>query len=277
MNISEATQWGSDQLGRFDNPKLETSILLSNVLNKDRVFLKINEDQILSESEISMFQSYIDKRAQSIPIAYIMGYKDFGNLRIKVTPDVLIPRDETETLCYKIIGDLGHNLDVSLLDIGTGSGCIPIFLSKQLKIKKSQLRIKAVDVSSKALDIARENFEAHQVKGDFIESDLLNEVPANSHFNIITANLPYVPSGLSVAKDLSYEPEIAIFSGLDGLDHIRRLESQLAEKNITFNSLWLEFLPSQKDTISIIFQAYNVKFLTDEGGDVFFVKVIPHA
>ncbi len=276
MDILTATTFGINQLKHLKNPRLETEILLSITLNKDRVFLKTNPNFLLSKAEQISFQRQIKKRAQNIPIAYILGYKDWNGIRVSVTESVLIPRDETEILCAYILKSKELKSSLTLLDIGTGSGCIPLFITQKLKYKKIELKISALDISSKALLVAKQNFDRFKIKANLIQSDLLEKIPDHSHFDLITANLPYVPVDAPVSKDLSYEPQKAIFSGHDGLDHIRRLADQLKKKNIRFKTLWLEFLPRQQLQIAEIFADYRKDFLTDVGGEIFFVKIRPH-
>ncbi len=285
-SIKNILEFGILKLNNLDNPTLEAEILLMNVINKTRVFFRTDWDYELKDEEIELYKDFIQQRSENIPIAYILEYKDWAGFKIKVNKNVLIPRDETEILVNKIIqdwikkkicinaGDPSlHKFqqkvqDDTVLDIGTGSGCISVFLAKKL-----QGEITALDISEKALEVAQKNFEAQNIKATLIESNLLENISRNSYFDIIVANLPYVPEDMIVDTDLSYEPSGAIFSGKDGLDHIRALAKQIGEKNIQFNVLWLEFLPQQKNKISKIFSEYKLKFHTDSGGEVFFVEI----
>ncbi len=286
-NIKGLLAFGILKLKKLQNPSLEAEVLLMNVINKDRIFFRTNSDYLLTIDEEILYKKFIQQRAKNIPIAYIIGYKNWAGLRIKVDKNVLIPRDETEILVQKIIqnsikGKISINFgdpsrcqfeqkvqDYTILDIGTGSGCISLFLAKNL----SNISINALDISEKALKIAKQNFKTHNLKANFIKSDLLEKIPNNTSFDLIVANLPYVPSNLEITKDLSYEPSETIFSGFDGLDHIKRLKSEIQLKNIKFKALWLEFLPLQKKAIKKIFNNYKTKFFTDSGGEIFFVKI----
>lgn len=280
-NIKSVLTFGIFELKHLENPTLEAEVLLMNVLGKDRVFFRTHPEYELKKEDIVLYEFFIQQRSQHIPVAYIIGYKKWAGLNIKVNKDVLIPRDETEILVQNILESVlvtppkfpsmrGTLNSLRILDIGTGSGCISIYLAKKLP----NSTITCLDISKKALTVAQQNFEAQNIKATLVASDLLEKIPKNSHFDIIVANLPYVPENLKVTKDLSYEPSNAIFSGDDGLGHIRRLNVQIQEKNIKFHALWLEFLPLQKKEIEKIFNNYKVEFCTDSGDDVFFIRII---
>jgi len=271
-NIKSVLAFGIFELKDLGNPALEAEILLMNVIDKDRVFFRTNSDYELTKEETGLYKKFIQQRSQCIPVAYIIGYKNWAGLKIKVDENVLIPRDETEVLVQEIVkSHLSPSFKeiFKILDIGTGSGCISLYLAKNLP----DSAITCLDISEKALNIAQQNIKAQNIKATLVASDLLEQIPDNTYFDIIVANLPYVPQNLEVTKDLSYEPSGAIFSGDDGLDHIRRLASDIEAKNIKFGSLWLEFLPSQKKEIEKIFKEYEIEFFTDSGGDVFFAKI----
>jgi release factor glutamine methyltransferase len=273
MNIKKAIIHGVKKLSKFDNPKLETEVLLSFIIKKDRIFLKIHQEYILNNSEISLYKKFLMKRVKNIPISYILGYKNWADLKIIVNRNVLIPRDETEILVYKIIEDLNninYKNKINILDIGTGSGCIALYLNSKLKYIETTT---CLDISEKALKVAKQNFKKQNLNATFIKSNLLENIPDNSYFDLIIANLPYVPIHTNISQDLSYEPSIALFSGNDGLNHIRDLYNQIELKKIKFKNLWLEFLPIQKKIIKDIFNKYKIKFYKDTGGDVFFARI----
>lgn len=173
------------------------------------------------------------------PTAYKRGIIEFYGLTFKVTPDVLIPRFETEQLVKEVINFVHKNLPADkppkILDVGTGSGCIAIALAKSLPTAK----ITAIDISEKALQIAKENAKTHQVENQitFIHSDLLsNLIMEKSQPNIIIANLPYIPTERIPTLDSSvkdFEPLIALDGGLDGFDIYRKLFKQITEHKLT--------------------------------------------
>ncbi len=270
MTIVQALEWAQQKLENCENPSTESEVLLAALLQKDRIFLKTQGDLGLSWWKFFQYRRYILKRRKHIPVAYILGEKIFLGLRIFIHKNVLIPRDETEILCQHIVESYKANPPPqSILDVGTGSGCIAIYLG----IIFPQAEVMALDISSQSLDCAQKNADKENRTIRFLQSDLLSSVPEASFFDLIVANLPYLPDTLSVSPEVHQEPSWALFSGSDGLDHIRKFEQELRLKKIQFSALWLEFLPIQKEKIKDIFSKYSVEFYTDIGGHVFFVKI----
>lgn len=271
MQLKQVLIKAMQVLSDLDNARLESEVLLSAVLGKTRTWLKTHDDEVFTPEQVEIFHQYVKRRAQRVPVAYILGYKVWNDLKVLVDESTLIPRDETEVLAQKIVE---ANLEIkseslNILDIGTGSGCISIFLKKHF----SDSAVTALDISAEALKVAQKNAALHNTEVNFIQSDLLSEVSQKSHYDVIVANLPYVPASGSLAPEIYQEPRTAIFSGVDGLDLIRKLEKGLIEKEVSFNQLWLEFLPGQKTAIKEIFGHLKVEFLTDSGEDVFFAKI----
>lgn len=314
------------ELKKLPQPKIEAEMLMCFALKKERVWLKTHTDYFLTENESAKSREFIEKRKNNIPLAYITGYKIWNGLKITVSPDVLIPRDETEILANYIVGssqknksglvsyrnhtspDLNFSRDFpvkNILDIGTGSGCLSIFMARNFP----DAQVTALDICPKALNIAKKNAANHNVEIKFIQSDLLEnilisplfrqrgelkgclnqdqtppsprlissggtkKIPLN--FDIIIANLPYVPTHIEITEDVKKEPYNAIFSGEDGLNLIRKLAEQIKSREILFQELWLEFWTEQEIAIATIFQDYKVEFLPDLAGDTYFAKITP--
>jgi len=280
MEIHDALQWGMGELCSLDQPRLEAEVLLCHVLGAERIFLKTHPEKKISWWSFLLYKKCVQKRKKGIPVAYIVGYKDWGGMRVSVNKHVLIPRDETEILCEHIMAEKRESAPRHILDMGTGSGCIALSLVRAFPTAE----IIALDNSSKALRVARKNFSSSTLIGDaymrplqqirFMQSDLLEKIPTHSAFDLIVANLPYVPETLAVSPEVRKEPHQAIFSGSDGLDLIRKFSQQLKEKQIIFSELWLEFLPFQQKEIKKIFSGYQIKFFTDCGGTVFFARIL---
>ena len=269
MNIKQSLTKATKNLSHLENHSLEAEVLLSTLLNKSRTWLKTYPETNLTTEEQTQFSKWIEQRAKHIPVAYITGIVDWNGLTLNVNQHTLIPRDETETLCHHIL-EAQMTPPHTILDVGTGSGCIAIWLAKQFL----KANVVALDISKEALEVARKNAETHS-NINLLESDLLQKIEAESHFDLIVANLPYVPEDLIVTAEVDQEPRSAIFSGRDGLNHIRQLAEQISTKKITFNQLWLEFLPSQTDAIQDIFSIYEVNFLNDIGENSFFCVIKP--
>lgn len=203
--------------------RLDAEVLLSYVLGQERIYLYVHFDEPMQQNELCKFREYVKKRAQHMPIAYIIGTKEFMGLPFKVTPDTLIPRPDTEILVENVLANTDKNEEVKIVDIGTGSGAIILSLLANLPKAIG----KTVDIASKAIEVARENAAALKVddRCEFFVGDLFT--PLNSdEFDIIVSNPPYIPQKdiVSLETDVKmYEPIGALTDGGDGLDYYRRL------------------------------------------------------
>ena len=209
----------------LENPRLDAEILLCSVLKCQRITLYVHFDQPLEEHELAQYRSYVARRAAQEPLAYILGSRAFMKYDFKVTPDVLVPRPETELL-VECAASLAGNIEApEVLDIGTGSGAIIVSLLDMLPNAKGT----AVDVSPGALKVAQANAEqigvAQRLK--FVRSDLYAALPQGSKFDIIISNPPYIPSAdiAGLAADVRREPRLALDGGADGLNFYRRIIS----------------------------------------------------
>jgi len=239
-------EWTSGHFEKkgIPNPRLDAELLLAHVLKCKRVDLYVGFEKTVSEKHLSEFKTLIERRAKREPLQYIIGETEFWGLKIKVTPDVLIPRPETELLVEEA---LKFPMAVEILDIGTGSGCIAIALAKHLPDSK----IVATDISKEALEIAKENAEAHGVADriEFVASDIasilpgarlrptppnppsvrsdgMNPILAHGKFDLIVSNPPYIPT--SEFPDLQpevrdFEPRKALDGGKAGLEVIGKI------------------------------------------------------
>ena len=210
-------EWGTDYFKEKGIPDPRHSIewLLAEVLGIRRLDLYLKFDRPLSKKELEAIRPLIKRRARHEPLQYIIGHTDFMNAQIRVSPDVLIPRIETEQLVELILDDFPDNSEeeeISVIDIGTGSGCIPI----ALKMERPHWKVTAMDLSPEALEVARKNAEENEVDIHFMEGDIRRwkEINLSSDYHIIVSNPPYV---LPDEKDLlekqvvEYEPALALF------------------------------------------------------------------
>jgi release factor glutamine methyltransferase len=206
------------------SPRLTIELMLAEMLSKTRMQLYLAFDQPVSDTVMDKMRPLVKRRAEGEPLEYLLGMTTFAGHRIKVTQDVLIPRPETEILleeAIKIIDPEG----LPVLDIGTGSGILALSLAK----KFPQLDIFAADVSAAALAIAKQN--AGEVgKITFLESDLMENPSLPEKFQLIVANLPYIPTGGidGLQREVRHEPRLALDGGIDGLDLVRKLITQSA-------------------------------------------------
>jgi release factor glutamine methyltransferase len=203
--------------------RMDAGSLMAHVLDCDRAFLIAHSDEPLADEQRRVYQESIARRAAGEPLQYITVRQDFFALEFAVTPDVLIPRPETELIVEMAIAALQGNSSPRLADICTGSGCIAVSI---LHAVPSATAI-AVDLSSAALRIARQNAERHRVDGrlQLRQSDLFSDLPAGELYDLIVSNPPYVSDEemKSLPREVRFEPAQALAAGHDGLVVIRRL------------------------------------------------------
>ncbi|MBN2732723.1 MAG: peptide chain release factor N(5)-glutamine methyltransferase [Balneolaceae bacterium] len=207
-------EWGTDYFKKrnIPDPRLSIEWLLAEVLQVKRLDLYLKFDRPLTHAELDDLRPLVKRRAAHEPLQYIVGYSDFMNARVSVTPDVLIPRIETEQLVEIILDRHPAGSPLSVLDIGTGSGCIPI----ALKIERSEWSISALDISAAALDTARKNAAANEADISFLKGDITQwrNLSLGHNFDIIVSNPPYI---LPDEKDTlesqvtDHEPALALF------------------------------------------------------------------
>jgi release factor glutamine methyltransferase len=204
-----------------DRARADAELLLLHVLGKNKSWLMAHLDEELAEDNAVHYIELIERRFKGEPIQYITGEMEFYGLPFRVTPDVLIPRPETEHLVDKVIELAARFEQPRILDIGTGAGAIAVALAHKLP----HAHIAATDISERALAVARENAKRNGVDLRFLLGDLLAPV-AGERFEIVVSNPPYVPNAdratLSV-EVREHEPALALFAGEDGLDVYRRL------------------------------------------------------
>jgi release factor glutamine methyltransferase len=208
-----------------ESPALDSSVLIAHILNKSRSWVKAHPELTLTNKQQNQLDDSLARLERGESFPYVLGHWEFFGLDFKISPDVLIPRPETELLVEKAIAWLKkHPNKRSILDVGTGSGAIAISIAVNIPDSK----ILATDISPKALQIAVQNAAKHDAdsKIKFMECDLLPK-PINKHqlpIDVLCANLPYIPTkllrNLSVYKR---EPTLALDGGQDGFDLIRRL------------------------------------------------------
>lgn len=247
MTIKSLLKLSSQKLkNTSDTPDLDSEILLSHVLKSDRAFLLSNLDKNLTTKQYKNFQKLFKRRLNSEPIAYIINKKEFFGLDFYVNKDVLIPRPETELIIESVLNTINvekkqakqlNNSNISnnynILDVGTGSGCIPIALAKNI----SQVKIYASDISKNAINVAKINAKSHKVlsKIKFYQGNLLEPLSQNIKFDFIIANLPYISEeqykNLVENKDLCslrYEPKSALIAKNHGMDLYIKLLKQIS-------------------------------------------------
>jgi release factor glutamine methyltransferase len=263
MTVREALQEGQAALAGSETPFLDASLILADLLSVDRARLLASVGDEIDVSVAEEYRKSIAHRAGGLPVAYILGYKEFYGRRFAVDSRVLVPRPDTETLVETALR-LGDDMirrkkepSLQVYDVCTGSGCVAISIAAE----RPQWKVTASDISPDAVELARMNAETvldpKRTGGllEFVVDDLL--VSAGGGWDLVVANPPYVESSETdrlLSRGWS-EPRLALDGGPDGLDLIRRLIAQAAERLAPGGALALESDASQADAVSDLFRA----------------------
>ncbi len=229
VTVGEALARATERLARagIESAPSEAFSLLGHLLDSSRGDLLLARAQPLGTEQLLRLEGWLSRREQREPLQHILGVAHFYGLELRVTPQVLIPRPETERLVEVALERLHRVLRPVVLDVGTGSGAVAL----ALKAERPDAVVIATDVSEAALKVACENAERLGLKVDFALSDLLTapEVDAVARrAHLIVSNPPYLPEGdrERVSPEVRADPEGALYAGADGLDLFRRLERQ---------------------------------------------------
>jgi len=280
MTIRESLKWGIEELNtkKVEGPRAGAVFLLRRVLDCDKAYLLSHDEVEITSKQEDIFRKWILRRSKHEPVWYITGSIEFGDLILAVNEHVLIPRPETEILIEKILPEMkkARSGTVKILDIGTGSGTIILSLAKAIfnhepqNIKQSSslrgsetdvaISFFASDISSEALVVANKNALSNGLSEnvEFREGDLFTPWVGNK-FDIIVANLPYVPHEdmATLAFDLThYEPRLALDGGVLGMDIYNRFLESLPEYLNTGGMAFLEIGYDQGDLIKDVVQKY---------------------
>ena len=294
--IRDILNWAAEYLKSLNIPsaRLDSEVLLSFILNKDRTYLYQNPESRIQNLELSKFKKLIERRGRREPLSYITGEKEFWSLKFKVSRDTLIPRPETEILVQAVLDiikypsppplPIGERIKVrgiKIHDIGTGSGNIAVSIAKE----SPEFHVFTVDKSDSALSVAKENAIIHNVAGriTFLKGDLC--IPFNPPsppfvkggkeglFDIIVSNPPYIPTGdieglMPEVRD--WEPRWALDGGKDGLEIVRKIikDAPLFLKSKGFLAMEIGFGQSEEVSriISETDKFHNIKTIKDLSG-----------
>ena len=251
-----------------DSPRLSAQVLLAHVLGLSRLDMLLDATALVDEPARARMDFLGLRRMRGEPVAYLVGSKEFYGFSFQVGPGVLIPRPETELLLDLMQERFKSDAALSVLDLGTGSGALAVSCAKLFPCA----RVVAVDVSQKAIQIARHNAGAHGVLGQtaFVRGDLVSALRLSS-FDVVLANLPYVPLSIKPALSrevLEFEPEVALFSGQDGMDCYRSLALGVSGKMKSGAVLFCEIDGSQGEAMNVLFSplAQSVRIVKDYAG-----------
>jgi len=232
--------------------RLDCLILLEDLLARDRTYLLAHPEIELTRQQLNTLSRQLRQRAHHTPLAYIRGFSEFYGRRFLVNKKVLEPRIESEVI-IKLLKILKLPPKPKVADIGTGSGAIGI--TAKLEIPEAEVDL--YDIDSNCLAVARHNAHLHELSLHIYKRDLLSR-PARV-YDVILANLPYVPDAWHINEAAAMEPRIAIFGGPDGLDHYRRMFAQLARQQHPAQFVLTECLPPQHEALTKIAATNNYK------------------
>lgn len=244
--------------------KLDSELILAHILRRSREWLLAHDAVTLTQPQQQQARQLLLQRTRRQPIAYLTGRRDFYGHSFLVNEQVLIPRPESEVI-LAILDELAqdHHLRTAL-DVGTGSGCLAI----SIKLTHPDLAVSACDISESALLVARRNVarllpSGQQIK--FYQSDLLSDLPTDSRFDLIVANLPYLSPGENgLSPELAYEPAIALYADDDGLSLIKRLIATAPARLTPGGYLLLEMDTDQIETVASYATSYRYQAVKQE-------------
>ena len=243
MNAVETGATIGSLLRESGLPRSEAELLLRSLLGRERVHLIAHAEEAIDSSSARSARDWFAQRRAGAPVSYITGWREFYGVALRVTPDVLIPRPETELLVELALERIPQG-SARVLELGTGSGAIAVALAKE----RPRLKIVATDISEAALAVARRNAREHGAAIDFVRSDWF-EALGPQGFDLIVSNPPYVAAGDAHLEqgDLRFEPRLALVGGEDGLDCIRKIASGARNQFRSGGWLLLEHGYDQKD------------------------------
>jgi len=252
MDVSQLLKSATEQLLNLtESPRLDAEVLLAHSLQKNRTWLVTWPDKALIDTDINQFNELLQRRISGEPIAHITGTREFWSLPLAVTTDTLIPRPDTELIIEKILEIYSASSDISLADLGTGSGAIALALASE----RPHWKITATDQSTSALQIAKQN--AHNLNLDNITFKLGDwfEPLEDDSFDVVVSNPPYIPMADPhlTQGDARFDPVSALASGDDGLDDIRLITAQAGRHLKTRGKLFIEHGYDQKSKVLDIF------------------------
>ena len=229
----------------------DAATLLADLIGRDNTYLIAHAERELTGQDIDQYRNYVEQRAAGMPLQYITGHQEFFNLDFEVTPDVLIPRPDTELLVETALNLIDRNEPSIICDVGTGSGCIAISILYERPLAMGI----ALEISSSALGVAQRNAARHHVldRLELFVSDCFEAVEPSQRFDLIASNPPYVPEATvdGLQREVrEHEPRIALTPGGDGLAMIRRLLAESPAFLVPGGYLLLEIGFDQHDVVN---------------------------
>ncbi|MGC1389393.1 MAG: peptide chain release factor N(5)-glutamine methyltransferase [Steroidobacteraceae bacterium] len=236
-----------------ESPRLDAELLLGKVLGVGRTQLILSAALSLAEDALRRYRHLIDRRVRGAPIAYLTGTREFWSMNLKITPAVLVPRPETETLVELALALVGPDQPRSILDLGTGSGAIALAIATE----RPRARITGVDISPAALSIARENSRALDLPRITWRRGSWFEAVPGERFDIAIANPPYIADGDPALRALAAEPALALAGGPTGLEALTAIIEKAAPHLEPGGTLLLEHGSGQAGTVARLLERHG--------------------
>lgn len=259
MNYRKLYETGKDRLEKagIQEAALDARLLLEEVCRTDRNMLLAHGDRAVTEEEETQFRIFIERRSTHEPLQQITGWQEFMGLRFSVTEDVLVPRQDTETLVEEVMRYLRDGMEI--LDVCTGSGCILLSLLRY----SNGCRGVGCDISEKALAVAGQNAKELGISAQFIQSDLFESI--EGRFEYIVSNPPYIrkdmiPTLMEEVRD--HEPLIALDGGEDGLDFYRKITREATEHLYSGGMLFFEIGYDQGEAVKLLMEEEGYEEVT---------------
>ncbi len=244
----------------IEDARRNMQMLVAHQLGCTRMDLYLRFDHPIEEADLVPLRESLRRRGEGVPVQHLIGTVGFRQHELKVDARALIPRPETEELAEWLARNVALPDGASILDMGTGSGCLGLALAHDFPTA----RVTLADISAEALVLARENATHTGVVDaagtiEFIETDLFGAIPGDAGFDLIAANLPYVPADEPLARELAHDPALALFGGKDGLDVIRRFIPEAAARLNPGGWLALEIGHQQSAEVERLLTAAGLK------------------
>ena len=262
MKIKEALKKANQILiqNSIDEVFLKSRILLAHILNVEKEYLIIHDDEVLLSLQENEFFEKVNKLCSGVPIQYLTNSQEFMGVNFYVDKNVLIPQPDTEILVENVISIIKNlqkscQKEITVLDLCTGSGIIGVCLKKYLQ----NVNVLSSDISSNALEIAKKNANLQNVKIDFIKSDLFENI--DEKFDVIVTNPPYIKTDKinELSKEVKNEPRLALDGGQDGLDFYRKIIKESTNFFRKTGYLALEIGYDQKEAVENLFKNFKYK------------------
>ena len=266
--IDNAIRWGTTQISVCsESARLDAELLLAHCLNKPRSYLYSWPEQQLSEPCWQMYRQLVKMRVRPMPVAYLLGTREFYSMEFISTDVALVPRPETELLVELALELIPPDQPIRVCDLGTGTGIIAITLKSQ----RPAARVYATDVDPDCLTLARENAARLGAMVEFVESDWYRQIPVDLNFDLIVSNPPYIAADHPFLKqgDLPAEPQIALTPGITGIEAIEVIIGQARDYLSTGGHLILEHGYDQQTMVAQLFESHGfaeVRCATDFNG-----------